>query len=118
MRLVKFGEYEPTSISEYEVEVSDVDASGSGRSESGKMNRDRVRGGDDPVYKLSISCTNITDSEMKALLEAVKDTSINTTFYFGEYLTKEMYAGNRKISLKLANDGEVRWDVSLSMVQY
>lgn len=116
--IIKFGGYEPHEITEYSVEVSDVDAAGSGRSESGVMNRDRVRGGDDPVYKVSVGCTNLTDKDMTDFLNAIKPESVEVVFFFGGYFTKEMYAGNKKAEMKIVDGNETRWNVSVSLTGY
>lgn len=116
--IVKFGGYEPRELTEYSVEVSDVDAAGSGRSENGVMNRDRVRGGDNPVYKINVGCTNLTDKDMTDFLNAIKPEAVQVVFFFGEYLEKKMYAGNKKVDMKIVGDNETRWNVSVSMTEY
>lgn len=116
--IVKFDGYEPRGLTEYSVEVSDVDASGSGRSENGVANRDRVRGGDDPVYKISVGCTNLSDEDMMDFLDAIKPEAVQVVFFFGEYLEKKMYAGNKKADMKIIDGNETRWNVSVSLTGY
>jgi len=116
MTLVKFNGYIPEAPSSYEVSKSDIDASNSGRLEKGKMQRDRIRGGDNPVHKLMLGWENLTDQQMRELLESVKGETTQTEFYFGEMVAREMYAGDRTIRLK-SDANECRWDVSLNMVE-
>ena len=114
MVLVRFGGFTPEPPVVYEVTESDIDSPSSGRLEKGKMQRDRVRGGDDPVYKLQISWEKLTDEQMVKLLDSVKRASTSVEFYFGKMLTKDMYVGDRSIKLK-SDAGGCLWDVSFNM---
>ena len=51
MNLIKIGAFTPVCPSKYSVELSDMDGENSNRSETGYMNRDRVRAG---IYKLKL----------------------------------------------------------------
>lgn len=114
MDIVKFESYTPPGPSKYGVELSDMDGDNSSRSETGHMNRDRVRAG---IYKLKLGWTNLTMAEVDALLKAIAPESVSTTFYFGGNVTTNMYAGNRTIDLKTMPDGSSYWDVSFDMVE-
>lgn len=116
MILVKFGDFTPESPSIYEASISDIDASTSGRLEKGRMQRDRIRGGDDPVYKLTLGWEKLTDEQMRSILNAIKGVTTQTGFYFGEWIEKEMYAGDRKIVLESDSDG-CSWKVSVNMTE-
>lgn len=118
MDLLKFGGYAPPSPSTYEVEVTDADGADSGRSENGVMHRDRVRGGDNPIYSIQVGWKSLSDGEMKAILNAVKNTSITVSFYFGAMHTKKMYAGNRKLVLNAMPKGVASWELSFPLTQY
>ncbi len=114
MVLVKFGGFIPEPPVGYKVTESDIDSASSGRLEKGKMQRDRIRGGDDPVYKLQISWEKLTDEQMRGLLDSVKGASTSVEFYFGTMLTRDMYVGDRSIELKSDADGCL-WDVNFNM---
>lgn len=114
MELVKFGAYTPKAPDKYEVELSDADGENATRSETGYMNRDRVRAG---IFKLSLGWSNLEMKDVEELLDAVVPESVDTTFYFGKSISTDMYAGNRKISLKYRDDGEAYWDVSFNMTE-
>lgn len=116
MLLVKFGAFIPEAPSIYKASISDIDASTSGRLEKGKMQRDRIRGGDNPVHKLTLGWEKLTDEQMQSIIEAVKGETTQTGFYFGEWIEKEMYAGDREIVLESDSDG-CRWQVNLNMVE-
>lgn len=118
MDLLKFGGYVPPSPSTYEVELADADGADSGRSENGVMHRDRVRGGDNPIYSLQVGWKELKDSEMKAILNAIKGTSVAVSFYFGTMQTARMYAGNRKLILSAMPKGVACWDLSFPLTQY
>ncbi len=114
MTLVKFGDFTPVAPSTYKVSVSDIDAAASGRLEKGRMQRDRVRGGDDPVYKLTLGWEKLTDEQMRSIMEAIKEEMTLTGFYFAEWIEKEMYAGDREIELESDSD-ECRWKLNVNM---
>lgn len=115
MDLIKFGAFIPASPSEYGVELFDLDGENSGRSETGYMNRDRVRAG---IFKIKLGWTNLSSQELETLLRAVEPDAVNTTFYFGGMVSTEMYAGNKTINLKSKNeDGNCYWDVSFNMTE-
>lgn len=118
MQLVRLNGYVPAELTTYEVEVSDADAASSGRGENGVMSRDRVRGGDNPIYTLSLGWQAIRDEEMRDILEAVKGITTTVTFYFGEQKTLEMYASNRKLKLSSAPNGRPLWDLSFTLTQF
>lgn len=115
MNLIKIGAFTPVWPTQYGVELSDMDGENSNRSEAGFMNRDRVRAG---IFKLKLGWTNLKTGEVDALLNAVSPESVTVTFYFGENVVAEMYAGNRTIDLKSVNDdGNCYWDVSFNMTE-
>lgn len=115
MAIVKFGNFTPASPDKYEVELSDMDGENAGRSETGFMNRDRVRAG---IFKLSLGWSNLNMEEVTTLLDAVSPESVPTSFFFGQTIDIEAYAGNRKISLKHKEaDGSAYWDVSFNMTE-
>lgn len=115
MDLIKIGAFTPACPSKYSVELSDMDGENSNRSETGYMNRDRVRAG---IYKLKLGWTNLTTKETNALLNAVSPESVTITFFFGGNVSAEMYVGNRTIDMKSNNDdGNCYWDVSFNMTE-
>lgn len=118
MTLLKFGGFTPPSPTTYEIEVTDADGGDSGRNENGVMHRDRVRGGDNPIYSIQVGWDALSDDEMKAILNAVKNTSVTVSFYFGAVRNKKMYAGNRKLKLKAAPKGVACWELSFPLTEY
>lgn len=119
MDLLKFGDYTAPSPTEYNVEVSDVDTDGTGRGENGILQRDRVRGGDNVVHKLGMAWTCLTDAEHTQIINAVKPEAVDVRFYYaGEFITKQMYAGNRKSDLVPGTADDPRWNLSFDMTQY
>lgn len=114
MYLIKFGDFTPTAPDQYDVELSDMDGENAGRSETGHMNRDRVRAG---IYKISVGWTNAATADVKQLLDAITPESVKTSFFFGDLIKTDMYVGNRKITLKHKEDGTAYWDVSFNMTE-
>lgn len=116
MQLIKFGSYTPPTPTDYDVEIQDVDSSDTGRGETGVMNRERVRAG---IYKVSLTFSNITSADVLAIKKAISPERVSVTLFDGENETAEMYAGNRKLTLKSVDDeSNCYWDVSFSMTEF
>ena len=115
MTLVKFGEYTPPTPTKYEVEIQDIDGEGTGRGETGYMDRERVRAG---VYKLSLEFTNIPSSDVSNIKNAIKSETISVKLFDGGYVDAIMYSGNRKLTLKYIDDNSnAFWDLSFSLTE-
>lgn len=120
MNLITIGGYTPPAPVSYSVTSSDLDSSESGRSESGYMSRERIRGS---VRKINASW-RITTDELLALTSAIYPASFSVTFfypttaYYAENV--EMYAGDRTLDLVTNIDGESEayWDFSVNFVEY
>ena len=116
MFLVTLGDYTPPAPTEYSLEIHDIDSEASGRSESGIMNRERVRAG---IYKLALSFTNLTSDEVLMIKEAIAPESFSVTLFDGSEVTAKMYVGNRSLKLKsIDNDSNCFWDMSFSLTEY
>lgn len=98
----------------YSVTVSDLDSENSTRSETGVLNRDRIRAG---IYKLAVKWS-LTTSELETLLNAISGDSFDVKFFFGELLTKKMYASDKSINLKSTDTLTSHWDVSISFTEF
>ena len=116
MNLIKIGSYTPPNPTKYELELSDIDSSDTGRGETGHMNRERVR---DNVYKVSLGFTNITSDDVINIKKAIQPEEINVTLFDGSNVNAKMYVGNRKITLKsIDDDSNCFWDVELSLTEF
>ena len=87
---------------EYKVQLSDLDSSGTGRTEDGILVRERVRGG---VAKISV-------------LNATAPDSMQVAYFFGGTRTAKMYAGDRTADLKAAREGRAVWEVAVNLIEY
>ena len=116
MVLIKFGSYTPPTPTKYEIDCEDIDGSSTGRGETGKMERERVREG---VYKISLEFTNITSTDLLNIKNAIKQEKISVQFFEGNMVSAEMYSGSRKISLK-SIDGESNafWNMSFNLTEF
>ncbi len=115
MKLIKFGSYTPPTPTEYKVTIQDIDSSDTGRGETGKMNRERVRS---DVFKLELGWTNLKSDDVIAIKEAIKSSSFSVTFFYGGTETASMYAGDRSLNLKSVDDsGNAFWDMSFSLIE-
>lgn len=120
MNLIKIGGYTTPPPVSYSVTASDLDSTESGRSESGYMSRERIRGG---VKKINASWRVSTD-ELLALTSAISSPSFSVTFFFpttGYYAENiTMYAGDRTLNLVTDIDGEsaAQWEFSVNFIEY
>lgn len=120
MNLIKIGGYTAPPPVSYSVTSSDLDSTESGRSESGYMSRERIRGG---VKKINTSWRVSTD-ELLALTSAISAPSFSVTFFFpttGYYAENvTMYAGDRTLNLITNIDGAsaAQWEFSVNFIEY
>lgn len=120
MNLITIGGYTPPAPVSYSVTSSDLDSSESGRSESGYMSRERIRGS---VKKINATWRLTTD-ELLALTTVISGVSFAVTFFYpttGYYAENVvMYAGDRTLNLVTNVDGESSsyWDFSVNFIEY
>ena len=115
MGLIKFGSYTPPTPTKYELELSDIDSSDTGRGETGVMNRERVR---NDVYKVALTFTNVSSDDVLKIKEAISAEEFSVTLFDGDYIELKMYSGNRKIVLKSVDDNSnCFWDVDFSLTE-
>ncbi|MGN0620561.1 MAG: DUF6711 family protein [Porcipelethomonas sp.] len=105
----------------YSVQRSDLDSENTSRSESGILNRERIRFG---VRKIQVSWIK-AHSEIQAIVDALSPDRFNVTFYDpynpdGYYSSAQMYAGDITTTMTLIKDdmGKSLWETSCSLVQY
>lgn len=87
---------------EYEVTNSDLDAPSTGRVASGRMVRDVVRGGDTNVRSIDMKWARLTNTEMSALLTALKPKYIWVRYLDPQTFTMrtaQFYVSDRKSKL-------------------
>ena len=100
---------------EYKVQLSDLDSSGTGRTEDGILVRERVRGG---VAKISVSWAALSTADCARVLNATAPDSMQVQYFFGEMRTARMYAGDRTADLKAARDGRAVWAASVHLIEF
>ncbi|MDD4849668.1 MAG: hypothetical protein PHO10_03090 [Gemmiger sp.] len=103
----------PTSFT---VKQADLDADNSGRSETGTMQRQRVRAN---VAKIAAGWSNLTEAEVAAIREAVAPEAFGVDYFFGNTYHALMYVGDRDCTLKaVGSNGETIWDMNADMIEY
>lgn len=98
---------------DYSGSFSDLDSQQSGRSETGVMNRERVRS---DIAKIKLGFKFLTQAEFELVTKAISPAKFTVKFYSGSIKTAEMYAGDRDWSLSSPKDN--RWDISFSLTEY
>ena len=101
--------------SEYKVQLSDLDSSGTGRTEDGVLVRERVRGG---VAKIGLRWDALSTADCAKVLNATAPDSFTVRYFFGEMRTAKMYAGDRTADLKAARDGQVVWEAAVNLIEF
>ncbi len=107
-------------INKYKVTRSDLDSDNTTRSESGYLNRERIRQG---VYQVEFSA-KVTKTQMKSITDKLNDARFSATIFdptTSTSTTITMYAGNRSGDLVKLVDGDEAnslWDFSCTLVQY
>ena len=103
----------------YNVSLQDLDSEDSGRSETGKLYRNRVRA---DVYKIQATWrVNCTD--LKKIVDAISGASFSVRFFdpnTARIKTCTMYAGDRSSAMVLNSDtaAETKWDFSVNFIEY
>ena len=103
----------PGGITKYSVKLSDIDGSNSGRSESGKMNRERIRAN---IAAIDLEWKMISTTELSTITTAIAGESFDVSYFYGSWKNAEMYAGDRSVDLTYI-DGEAFWTISFSLVE-
>lgn len=101
--------------SAYKVQLSDLDSSGTGRTEDGVLVRERVRGG---VAKISAGWAALSTADCAKVLNATAPDSMTVQYFFGGVRTAKMYAGDRTADLKAARDGQAVWEVAVNLIEF
>lgn len=115
MELLKIdGQAMPVPVS-YKVQLSDLDSSGTGRTEDGVMIRERVRGG---VAKISVSWAALSTPDCAKVLAATAPQEMGVEYFFGTMRSARMYAGDRTADLRAAREGQGVWDVELNLIEF
>ena len=95
----------------------DISSADSGRTLSGKMNKDVV------ATKRTLSCSwaCMTDEESSDLLGKIKIKTFGDLNYpdafAGENLTKRFYTGDASAEMKTIEDNSVIWSVSIEFIE-
>ena len=100
--------------SAYKVQLSDLDSSGTGRTEDGVLVRERVRGG---VAKISVGWAALSTADCAKVLNATAPDSMTVQYFFGGVRTAKMHAGDRTADLKAARDGQAVCEVAVNLIE-
>lgn len=85
------------SPSKYDWKYSDVSASTAGRTEDGKMHKERIAS----KVHLELSWQNLSDADASAILAAFQPEYISVEYYDYKalgFLTKTFYVGDRSVT--------------------
>ena len=101
--------------SAYKVQLSDLDSSGTGRTEDGVLVRERVRGG---VAKISAGWAALSTADCAKVLNATAPDSMTVQYFFGGVRTAKMYAGHRTPALMAARAGLGVWVGGVNLIVF
>lgn len=107
------GREAPPGIVKYEVQMSDIDSSETGRVEAGTMERERVR---HDVAKLQLEWKHITAAELEQITSGIADEFFQVKYFYGDWKTATMYAGDRNIHMIVAGE-EQFWTISVNLIE-
>lgn len=105
---------------EYSVSLQDIDSENTRRTETGMLQRDRVRSG---VYKIQIKW-RVTRTQLKIITDALKPAKFSATFFdptTSTTPTRYMYCGDRNADLIYYKEGfpdDSLWEISTSLIEY
>ena len=105
----------------YDVSLQDIDSENTRRTESGVLNRDRVRAG---IYKIEVTW-RVKKPQLKIITDALKPAKLSVVFFdptTATSPTRQMYCGDRTGKLLSMNDpdspNESLWELSTSLIEY
>ncbi len=104
---------------EYSVSLQDIDSENTRRTETGVLQRDRVRAG---VYKIEVKWL-VTKTQLKTITDALKPAKFSVMFFdptTSTNPTRSMYCGDRNADLVLnkENPDKSLWELSTSLIEY
>ena len=111
MELIVINGYTPPSPDKYDVEFKNINGADE-QLENGYSYVEQTR---TQVPSISLSWTNIVESDAIAILEAVEPATFNCRYFFGSMKEDVFQCNSPKLSLKLV-DGDTRYyDLSLKL---
>lgn len=94
----------------------DLDSASTGRSESGYLNRERVRAS---VASYDVGYTGMKASDAAVVREAVAPAVLEVEVWFlGDYITRTMYAGDRKYQTHIDANGNEIVSLNFTLTEY
>ncbi len=121
MAIIKIGSTDMPAPTKYTVTLQDIDSENTRRTETGLLQRDRVRAG---VYKIQVSW-KVTKVQLKQITDALSPAKFSVIFFdptSSSNKTADMYCGDRTGNLILLKDpnnpNESLWELSTSLIEY
>ena len=109
--LLKIGGYTPPAPTKYDVSFDDVNGAEE-TLENGDKYKEQIKA---QVPKISVSWTNIAESDAAAILDAVSPALFDITYFFGTEKTATVECESPSLTLKYMNGDERYYDLSLSL---
>ncbi|HBD63511.1 MAG TPA: hypothetical protein DC038_03645 [Clostridiales bacterium] len=106
------------SPSKYGLPDSDLDSENTNRNEEGVLQRDRIRQG---LYKIELEWKAITSADLHTIRAAIVPEAVQVKHITETgYVTKTMYAGDRKVEMVKYNPdyNKIHWDISFNLTEY
>lgn len=94
----------------------DLDSASTGRSESGFLNRERVRAA---VASYDVGYVSMKSSDAAAVRDAIDPAELTVEVWFlGDYVTRTMYAGDRKFQTHIDANGNEIVSMNFTLTEY
>lgn len=117
MALIKIDGVNMPEPATFEVSYKDIDGQNTTRSESGFLQRDRVRSN---VHTLALSWKALEGADAKTVLTAVSPAKFTISFpdpKTGNTVSVTAYSGDKTAKASYAVGG-LRWDISFNNIEY
>lgn len=104
----------------YQVQKSDLDGTGTTRSITGVLHRERIRA---DIVKISVGWDSLTYNQLSTIINNISNESFSVSYFDGSNVLKTItaYVGDKTLDLVAVNSNNItdnRWNLKCNFVQY
>ena len=109
-------EYILPTPDEFKPQFVDFDSDDTKRSKTVALHRKRIKS---DVWTIPCKWTLLTPTELNNIRAAIAPEKFTVTFFFGTYITKNMYAGNKTGGLTFVkNENKFVGEISFNLIDF